>query len=810
MNAALQLAMETSLRAAALAACVAAILAAARVRSGAVRHAAWAAVLAAMLLMPLLPRLTPNLGVPVPMPVAAEPAPPMPDLPQTPPMPSVLAPAQSQPAPAAPDVPAPSPRPPVWPIALVTVYAAGLLLLLLRMATGWHAARRILRSAEPALRAATVRERLPLVYQSPLVASPLTIGILSPRIVLPRAWSTWPDAKLRAVLAHEAAHVRRRDTVVSFAAHLNRCLFWFHPLAWWLERQLAITAEHACDEAAVRATGQGPEYAQVLVDFAETALRSGGRLSLQGAGIDNAGPLEGRISRILRGDLARTVSRPRKAAVAIACATAIFLAAACQPSREALVAKAEARAQQDKERSVRATAYMRSMRDLYSAASAMTAEQAAALETALTKDPDDLQSHKKLLAYYSSLRGRATAKPDLQSIFAAIRRHALWMVEHHPEESSASNASAFTFAPGADYERAKSLWLAQADRDGRPAAVYVNAAAFFRYDLPLFEKMLLRAQAADPKGDSLQGMYMDSWSSRMGSFYGTAFAMYGLAPGSQISDWIQSHVSEEAQTAYLSDVTRKLQQSTDTTLLLSAANVLVAMHRPNEPSRHPGIDAFAAGKAALERAMQLDPKSGWARQILNEVRDKELTATLPKAVLEGPLESRHQAIEALPEGDRFRELSFLAISAGPDAFGPDHLTSTAWQQAARYAREALELAPKVRNHPDYGTAFFRSNMILGMAALSAGDAKTADAYLLKAADAPATDELRYPMSGERPWPMNWQFPNALTAALLKAGERNAVADFLDRYAKLCVTRHESALEDAALIRSGKTPPWAGL
>ena len=63
----------------------------------------------------------------------------------------------------------------------------------------------------------------------------------------------------------------------------------------------------------------------------------------------------------------------------------------------------------------------------------------------------------------------------------------------------------------------------------------------------------------------------------------------------------------------------------------------------------------------------------------------------------------------------------------------------AWQRASGYAGEAMELAPEVRNHPDYGTAFFNANMVLGMAAIKAGDAKRAASYLLKASDAPVTD-----------------------------------------------------------------------
>jgi hypothetical protein len=200
---------------------------------------------------------------------------------------------------------------------------------------------------------------------------------------------------------------------------------------------------------------------------------------------------------------------------------------------------------------------------------------------------------------------------------------------------------------------------------------------------------------------------------------------------------------------------------------------------------------------------------------MNKVRDQELLATLPRVVWQGTPAAQYPAIEALPDGDRFRELSLLAVCAVDEGVRrgrfryDDARAKASWQSAAKYAHEALDLAPKVRNHPDYGTAFFRANMVLGVAAVTAGDPKTAATYLLTAADAPATDELRYPMAGERPW-TNLRFPDLLTAALLKAGQRDAVARFLDRYAKICVTQHETALEDAALIRSGKAPSWASL
>ena len=102
------------------------------------------------------------------------------------------------------------------------------------------------------------------------------------------------------MLAHEAAHLQRRDTLTSLLAHVNRCVFWFHPLAWWLVKKLALTAECACDDAAVRAIGEGRRYAEVLLDMADS-LRHSGRRVLYGWGIDGAGLLGERTDRILRG-----------------------------------------------------------------------------------------------------------------------------------------------------------------------------------------------------------------------------------------------------------------------------------------------------------------------------------------------------------------------------------------------------------------------------------------------------------------------------------------------------------------------------
>jgi beta-lactamase regulating signal transducer with metallopeptidase domain len=846
MNGLIHIALEASIRAAVAASCVAAILFLARVRSGAVRHAAWTAVLCAMLLMPVLPRLAPEIGVPVASPPVFRVADSESALPAMPVR--VVAKSSAIPAPApvewkqAPALAA-APRGALWPWAALAAYLAGVLILLARLAVGWRSARLLARTAEPvAVPLAGVQ-----VCQSGAVATPLTIGVLRPLVLLPRSWTEWPDANLRAVLAHEAAHVRRRDALVALAARLNRCLFWFHPFAWWLERQLAVTAEQACDEAAVRAVGQSGEYANVLLEMAEAVRRSGGRLAWQGIGMDGAGALEGRIDRILRGDLARRMSRPRKAAVAVACAGAIFLAAACrQKSDSVLMAQAQREAAEYAKRSASFGARQREYRYRKLAALAMTAEQAAALEAEVRKNPDDFEARKKLLGFYHAKLDAQIYRtsPDaprvdsaaVKATIAAGMPHLFWLIEHHPEDLEAARWSQLVFPlpfdpqPDPAYlERARKLWVEQADRDGRPAAVYANAFGFFSMiDRPLAEKTILRGQAADPKGEALE--FMGPWDMVLGNFYGGLLSLQRPVPadaGPAAAFNAQARGGIDPQSAYAVEVRRKLEQSKDVQLLLWTANYLVSMQNRQHG---PDYDPIAFGKTLIRRALEFQPDSTWARQLLTVAADQELIASLPEAVWHGAFDSRHQAIQALPDGDRFRELALLAIAEGDwaayaeraigslppgeqgrhaDVVRNDAANApTNWRHAGQYAQEALDMAPQARSHPDYGTAFFNANMVLGMVAIKNGDAKSAAAYLLKAADAPATDALKYPIHDARPWPTKWHFPDTLAAALLQAGERDAVVAFLEKYARTAISERGRRLVDIALIRGGKLPDWA--
>jgi bla regulator protein blaR1 len=157
------------------------------------------------------------------------------------------------------------------------------------------------------------------LHSSPSCAAPVTVGFFHPSIMLPENWRSWTDPQLAAVLAHEREHVRRRDPLVQWLALFNRAVFWFHPAAWWLERELSALAEESCD-ATVLAQGHDPQaYAETLMHMARAVMDSGARVNVAGAAMP--GPrLPQRIQQIIQQAPPSRISRARASCVIAACA----------------------------------------------------------------------------------------------------------------------------------------------------------------------------------------------------------------------------------------------------------------------------------------------------------------------------------------------------------------------------------------------------------------------------------------------------------------------------------------------------------
>jgi hypothetical protein len=96
-------------------------------------------------------------------------------------------------------------------------------------------------------------------------------------------------------------------------------------------------------------------------------------------------------------------------------------------------------------------------------------------------------------------------------------------------------------------------------------------------------------------------------------------------------------------------------------------------------------------------------------------------------------------------------------------------------------------------------ALFVARLTLGSLALADGDKALASRYLLAAAEAPECEELQYREN------LAWGWELTLPRDLLKAGERDAVAAFLEQMARMSLVDRKDLLERAAAVRRGEVP-----
>lgn len=188
---------------------------------------------------------------------------------------------------------------------LWVVWAAGALFLAVRWLARWWNLQAALRGA-PEL---AVDSPVPVKAVASFL-EPGLVGIFRPVIVMPRGIAEClSPCEMRAVLAHEAAHLSRRDNLLASIQMLVELLFWFHPLVWWIGARLVVERERACDEA-VLDTGNAPRaYAESILKICRFHLQpslacaagvSGGNLKARvGAIMSNRGSEDADGARIL-------------------------------------------------------------------------------------------------------------------------------------------------------------------------------------------------------------------------------------------------------------------------------------------------------------------------------------------------------------------------------------------------------------------------------------------------------------------------------------------------------------------------------
>lgn len=146
-----------------------------------------------------------------------------------------------------------------WGPIAVLIYISVAGWFLTRLAVGIILSWRLRRSAHQICEDWTAGKD---VRSSASIKSPGTFGST---ILLPEHYRSWTDIDRRAIMVHEESHVRRGDFYLFMLAAINKSVFWFNPLAYWLYRQIVYLSEARSDAAAIEEIEDRFHYAELLV-----------------------------------------------------------------------------------------------------------------------------------------------------------------------------------------------------------------------------------------------------------------------------------------------------------------------------------------------------------------------------------------------------------------------------------------------------------------------------------------------------------------------------------------------------------------
>jgi TonB family protein len=232
----------------------------------------------------------------------------------------------------------------LWPLgltlALLVAWALGVAAVLAYWLKRALTIRAALASAETCVEAWTANAGL-AVKEADTVLEPGIVGIVRPVLLVPRGISTRiTHEQLRAVVAHELCHWKRRDNLTAALHMIVEAAFWFHPLVWWIGARLIEERERACDEAVIEAGHDPRAYADGVLNVCELYVAT--KLACA-AGVSGA-DLKRRITYIMRSRVMRKLNAIKKVFLSAAALGALIV-----PIAAGVLRGAPAMAQDDRD-----------------------------------------------------------------------------------------------------------------------------------------------------------------------------------------------------------------------------------------------------------------------------------------------------------------------------------------------------------------------------------------------------------------------------------------------------------------------------
>jgi len=206
------------------------------------------------------------------------------------------------------------------PVVLMIAWALGVEFVVMQRFRSWCVVRAAIRASSP-LRLATSNLLTGTeIRSSRTVLEPSVVGLWRPILLLPTGIEQrLASEELDAVIAHEACHVYCRDNLTAGVQMLVECVFWFHPVVWWIGGRLIQERERACDEHVLDLLQNPRAYANGIVNVCKHYVSAPLPCTPGVSGSD----LRQRIERIMRNETGEAV--PRRMRIVLAIAASLIL-----------------------------------------------------------------------------------------------------------------------------------------------------------------------------------------------------------------------------------------------------------------------------------------------------------------------------------------------------------------------------------------------------------------------------------------------------------------------------------------------------
>lgn len=198
---------------------------------------------------------------------------------------------------------------PEWMSAAVSVYVAVTAYFATRLVWGLWRTRQLRRSAVELREDAGVLAAWSRYCRSfgvdaeiaavPRAEGPVTVGVFRRMLLLPEGWSGVVAAEdMEAAMAHECAHIRRRDFAKNLLYRVLTLPIAYHPATWGLQARVVETREMTCDAMAAEAVAGRERYARSLLRLAEALLEGRRGQDVHAIGIFDANDFERRVMKL--------------------------------------------------------------------------------------------------------------------------------------------------------------------------------------------------------------------------------------------------------------------------------------------------------------------------------------------------------------------------------------------------------------------------------------------------------------------------------------------------------------------------------